>query len=222
MINNWTKEKIREWVFSQNWYQTIHILDDIITPGNFVSDRRIQLMNLGDLSGKTVLDVGCNSGQLCFEAKKRGASRVVGIDIFEKRLEQAKTIAQIKNMDIVFKKMDILESINLEQFDFVFCISVLTEIPNLISSLLTLKKITKEILFLELIIAPLRNLPRTISKAKKVRKIEGRCYLRKVKGGRWSLLPNIQFIKSLIGDKFSIKNMGKSSRYYLLRCEVRK
>ena len=222
MINNWTKEKIREWVFSQDWYQTIHIIDDIITPGNFVSDRRIQLMNLGDLSGKAVLDVGCNSGQLCFEAKKRGASRVVGIDIFDKRLEQAKIIAQIKNMDIVFKKMDILESINLEQFDFVFCISVLTEIPNLISSLLTLKKITKEILFLELIIAPLRNLPRTISKAKKVRKIEGRCYLRKVKGGRWSLLPNIQFIKSLIGDKFSIKNMGKSSRYYLLKCEVRK
>jgi ubiquinone/menaquinone biosynthesis C-methylase UbiE len=34
-----------------------------------------------DFSGKSVLEVGCGSGVLCIEAAKRGASRVVGIDI---------------------------------------------------------------------------------------------------------------------------------------------
>jgi len=33
-----------------------------------------------DLRGKTVLDIGCNSGFFSVEMKKRGAARVVGID----------------------------------------------------------------------------------------------------------------------------------------------
>jgi SAM-dependent methyltransferase len=34
-----------------------------------------------DVAGKSVLDVGCGSGQLCFELARRGASRVVGTDL---------------------------------------------------------------------------------------------------------------------------------------------
>src|SRR5436309_596182 len=33
-----------------------------------------------DLSGKTVLDVGCNAGFYAVEAKRRGARRVLGVD----------------------------------------------------------------------------------------------------------------------------------------------
>lgn len=39
----------------------------------------LQLGN--DLTGKSVLDLGCGSGVYCFEAARRGASLVVGIDI---------------------------------------------------------------------------------------------------------------------------------------------
>lgn len=34
-----------------------------------------------DLEGKRVLDVGCGTGSVCIEAARRGASRVVGIDM---------------------------------------------------------------------------------------------------------------------------------------------
>jgi len=37
-----------------------------------------------DLTGKSVLDLGCNSGYLSMKMKKRGASRVVAVDSFEK------------------------------------------------------------------------------------------------------------------------------------------
>lgn len=34
-----------------------------------------------DLSGKSVLDIGCGSGVYCFEAARRGAAKVVGLDV---------------------------------------------------------------------------------------------------------------------------------------------
>ncbi len=45
---------------------------------------------LPDLTGKRVLDLGCGFGEHCMEYIRRGADRVVGVDISEKMLEVAK------------------------------------------------------------------------------------------------------------------------------------
>ena len=42
-----------------------------------------------DLTGKTVLDIGCNAGFYAIEMARRGASRVVGIDSDPRYLAQA-------------------------------------------------------------------------------------------------------------------------------------
>src|SRR5215216_5686597 len=42
-----------------------------------------------DLSGKDVLDVGCNAGFYAIEAKRRGARRVVGLDARRSHIRQA-------------------------------------------------------------------------------------------------------------------------------------
>lgn len=44
-----------------------------------------------DLSGKKVLDIGCNEGFFCQEAVRRGASEVVGIDHDPKIIDKAKS-----------------------------------------------------------------------------------------------------------------------------------
>lgn len=44
---------------------------------------------LGDLHGKTVLDIGCGSGPYMAEACKRGANQVVGLDPAPRMLELA-------------------------------------------------------------------------------------------------------------------------------------
>ena len=41
---------------------------------------------LPDLKGKTVLDLGCGYGHNCIDFVKRGADKVVGIDISEKKI----------------------------------------------------------------------------------------------------------------------------------------
>lgn len=46
---------------------------------------------LPDFNGKKVLDLGCGFGWHCMYAADHGASRVVGVDLSEKMLEEART-----------------------------------------------------------------------------------------------------------------------------------
>ena len=51
---------------------------------------RLTFDRLGDLQGKTVLDIGCGSGVYLREALARGATKVVGVDAAPRMLELAK------------------------------------------------------------------------------------------------------------------------------------
>ncbi len=47
-----------------------------------------------ELAGKVVLDFGCGTGETAIEAAQRGARKVIGLDISEKRLRAARESAQ--------------------------------------------------------------------------------------------------------------------------------
>src|SRR3954454_3872651 len=53
-----------------------------------------------DLSGKTVLDIGCNGGFYSIEMKRRGAERVLGIDFDPTYLAQARFAADVSEVEI--------------------------------------------------------------------------------------------------------------------------
>src|ERR671930_112238 len=48
-----------------------------------------------DLTGATVLDIGCNGGFYSIEMKRRGAAHVLGIDVDDRYLNQARFAARI-------------------------------------------------------------------------------------------------------------------------------
>ena len=48
-----------------------------------------------DLTGKSVLDIGCNAGFFSIEMKRRGAARVLGLDADPRYLAQARLAAEI-------------------------------------------------------------------------------------------------------------------------------
>jgi SAM-dependent methyltransferase len=48
----------------------------------------------GDLSGATVLDIGCGTGRFSIECAKRGAARVVGIDFAPSMIEFSRRVAR--------------------------------------------------------------------------------------------------------------------------------
>ncbi len=79
-----------------------------------------------DMTGKSVLDIGCNAGFYSFEMKRRGAARVVGIDTDTGYLRQARFAAEVTGMDIEFRQLAVWEIAELgEKFDLVIFMGVL-------------------------------------------------------------------------------------------------
>lgn len=79
-----------------------------------------------DMSGMTVLDIGCNAGFYSQEMKRRGAERVVGIDTDPRYLRQARYAAQVTGMQIEFRQMAVWDVARLgERFDLVIFMGVL-------------------------------------------------------------------------------------------------
>jgi tRNA (mo5U34)-methyltransferase len=80
-----------------------------------------------DLSGQSVLDIGCNAGFYSFEMKRRGAARVLGIDHDETYLTQARFARdQLGMLDVEFRRLEAYDVDELnEQFDLVIFMGVL-------------------------------------------------------------------------------------------------
>jgi tRNA (mo5U34)-methyltransferase len=81
-----------------------------------------------DLSGQTVLDIGCNGGFYSFEMKRRGAARVLGVDHDPVYLGQARFARDQLQLDVEFEQTDVYDIdrfVNNEQFDYVLFMGVL-------------------------------------------------------------------------------------------------
>ncbi len=79
-----------------------------------------------DMTGKSVLDIGCNAGFYSFEMKRRGAERVLGIDTDPGYLQQARFAAEVTGVDVEFRQLPVWEVARLgEKFDLVIFMGVL-------------------------------------------------------------------------------------------------
>jgi tRNA (mo5U34)-methyltransferase len=79
-----------------------------------------------DLSGASVLDIGCNGGFYSFEMKRRGAARVLGVDHDPVYLAQACFAREQFGLDVEFVQVDVYDIDKLgETFDYVLFMGVL-------------------------------------------------------------------------------------------------
>ena len=79
-----------------------------------------------DLTGKTVLDIGCNAGFYSMEMKRRGAARVLGIDDDPHCVAQARFAAATEGSQVEFRQLSIWDIGALaEKFDLVIFMGVL-------------------------------------------------------------------------------------------------
>ncbi len=72
-----------------------------------------------------MLDIGCNGGFYSIEMKRRGAERVLGIDVDDRYLNQARFAAETLGLEIEFEKRSVYEVDAIAgQFDYVFFMGV--------------------------------------------------------------------------------------------------
>ena len=128
-----TPEQIQENINQLGeWFQNITLGGVQTAPNHFLGDypaakwRNFQNAIPADLTGKTVLDIGCNAGFYSVEMKRRGASRVLGIDFDDDYLAQARFVAKVNGLDIEFRQLGVYDVAALkERFDVVIFMGVL-------------------------------------------------------------------------------------------------
>jgi 2-polyprenyl-6-hydroxyphenyl methylase / 3-demethylubiquinone-9 3-methyltransferase len=87
---------------------------------------------VGSFAGKTVLDVGCGGGILAEAVARRGADKVLGIDLALKPLRVAQLHAMEGGVDNIDYREVAAEALAAEQpagFDVVTCMEMLEHVP---------------------------------------------------------------------------------------------
>lgn len=131
------------------WFHNLDLHGVRTAPNHFLGDfpnikwRHISKAIPEDITGVTVLDIGCNAGFYSIEMKKRGAAKVVAVDVDDRYLNQGRFAAATLGFDIDFRKLSVYDVDTIPgQFDFVFFLGVFYHLRY---PLLALDKVVKKV-----------------------------------------------------------------------------
>jgi hypothetical protein len=115
-------------------------------------NNRIPYLNKSDFENASVMDIGCNAGQLCRYVSDCGANYVFGIDYDKSAIKKARELST--KYDIDFSTDDIDNFIfynNLPDFDVCLLLSVIgtQELTNRYGMLAKISTKTKNVLYIE-------------------------------------------------------------------------
>jgi tRNA (mo5U34)-methyltransferase len=103
-----------------------------------------------DLTGKSVLDIGCNSGFISLEMKKRGAKRVVGVDIMPYLLAQSRFTSHWFDLPMELHEVGAYDVESLAStFDIVVFVGVLYHLKHPLYALEKISSVCKETMYFQ-------------------------------------------------------------------------
>jgi tRNA (mo5U34)-methyltransferase len=137
------------------WFHNLDLHGVPTAPNHFLGDfpaikwKHVAGSIPEDLTGATALDIGCNAGFYCIQMKRRGAERVLGIDVDDRYLNQARFAAQQLSLQIEFEKRSVYEVANLpDKFDYVIFMGVFYHLRYPLFALDNIvKKVRKQLVF---------------------------------------------------------------------------
>jgi tRNA (mo5U34)-methyltransferase len=113
------------------WFHNIDLNGVWTAPQHFLGDfpnvkwKHISTAFPENLAGASVLDIGCNGGFYSIALKKRGAGRVLGVDVDDRYLNQARFAAKTLDLNIEFQKASVYQVDEIAgQFDYVLFLGV--------------------------------------------------------------------------------------------------
>ena len=163
----------------EGWYHTIELGDGLVSKGTF--DHRSVVDRYGipeSLEGKTVLDIATGDGFWAFEMERRGADRVVAIDVprmgecdwlprMRSRIGDAvnwdpwpthfRLAHSMRRSEVEYRFCNVydLSPYSVGVFDIVFCGSLLVHLQNPLQALLAVRSVTSEMAIIETLTDPM-------------------------------------------------------------------
>jgi tRNA (mo5U34)-methyltransferase len=127
-VNNHLQLSTADWISHQvkaepYWFQNIEVFPGLYTSGwSDPASEKLPYYGLPeDLTGMRVLDIGCAEGFFSFEAERRGAREVIGIDSFPESIRRFNIVKYARQSNAMAFLMNVydLEPRRLGTFDLV-------------------------------------------------------------------------------------------------------
>jgi len=120
-------------------YQSYYLIDHYEEGSRNTIYRMMEMKVELDLSGKTVVDLGCQLGSMAMECYRRGARKVTGLEYETDYVDCARDLARVNNFQINLLQMDLTDSEEVieylngyykEGIDILFALSIYKHIPR--------------------------------------------------------------------------------------------
>lgn len=154
------ERRVKELNDEQEWNHAIALPHGVWTANpaqrlfgkNQVKWERIEpLLRPLNLSGRRVLDIGCNEGFFTVQVSRLGAREVVGCEISELRLRKARFVAETLQLtNVRFNQISVFDPrfSDLGRFDLALCLGFIHRVPDPFGVLQLLSKMA-DIIVLE-------------------------------------------------------------------------
>jgi tRNA (mo5U34)-methyltransferase len=139
------------------WHQHFELGPGVFTPGVSKVSYLYDTAGIAqDLSGASVLDIGTTNGGAAFEAERRGAARIVAVDIFEPSWFGVDALISLLGSRVEFKRASVYslpEDLEGERFDIVLFWGVLYHLRHPLLALDKVREVTRGTAYIESAVA---------------------------------------------------------------------
>ena len=139
-----------------HWRHRIELPGGVVTPGTQDTQAQLAMLHLpAELSGRSVLDIGCSDGFFSFECEKRGAARVLAVDNYSSIIFDSNSGFQVAHQalgsKVEFRQADLftLDPQEFGRFDLVLFLGVLYHLRHPLLALDRLSELCNDQLILE-------------------------------------------------------------------------
>ena len=148
-------------VAQYQWHHSLDLGDGVVTPGSKslqeIALEKAAFFDRVDFRGRSVVDIGAWHGTFSFEAKRRGASRVLATDHLAwiyptvRGRETFDLAKERLGMDVEALQIDVVDTTadRIGQFDIVLFLGVLYHLPDPFRGLANVAGLTRELLIIE-------------------------------------------------------------------------
>lgn len=158
MVNRTNTELLHQILSKKNWRHRVSLTPDIVTPG-YCDESEWKLALLPEtLNEKSFLDVASNDGMYSIQADKRGASKVLGIDIYADKanglnmtdgwdFEKPHLLKDYFQSKAEFLSRSVYDLSSLSQgYDYVFCSNLIAWLTDPYTAIKALSDVCNEVL----------------------------------------------------------------------------